>query len=252
MWNIQHIARTASTNADLAQLAAEGAAEGTVLVADHQEAGRGRLGRAWHTPRGLALTVSFLLRPVTVPVSRWSWLPLLAGVAVVDGVADATHVEARLKWPNDVLVPRDGDRKLAGILVERIDTESGAAAVVGIGLNVLQGGDDLPPNATSLALAGAENVTRAPILDAIAGHLADMYQLWRTANGDPKAGLAAAYLKRCATIGRRVTVALPGGDTLVGDAVDVDELGRLVVDTGGSRTAVGAGDIVHVRRADLL
>jgi BirA family biotin operon repressor/biotin-[acetyl-CoA-carboxylase] ligase len=247
-WTVQHVTKTTSTNADLAQLALDGAPEGTALVADHQEAGRGRLGRTWHTPAGLALTVSFLLRPASVPSSRWSWLPLLTGVAVVDAVAqmapNPTDRGAELKWPNDVLI---GERKLAGILVERVDTDHGPAAVVGVGLNVLQKADDLPPTATSLTVAGAGNVTREAALAAVSEHLAEIYAIWIAADGDPKAGAAAAYLKRCGTIGRHVTAMLPGGSKLNGKAVDIDELGRLVVAGDTGRHAVGAGDIVHLR-----
>lgn len=243
-FTINRVARTGSTNADLAERARAGSPEGIVLAAEHQDAGRGRLGREWHTPAGLAMTASFLLRPTDVPASRWSWIPLLTGVAVVDAVAEASGVEASLKWPNDVLV---GDRKLAGILVERVETPSGAAAIVGVGLNVLQGSDDLPPTATSLRLAGSD-VSRKDVLDAVAEHLAEAYQTWRSAQGDPRTGTAAAYLKRCSTVGRDVTAILPGGETLSGWAADVDAIGRLVVDAAdGSRTAVGAGDIVHLR-----
>lgn len=243
-WHIKWVERTGSTNADLAELARDGAPERTVVATDHQDAGRGRLGRSWHTPAGLALTSSFLLRPTDVPASRWSWLPLLTGVAVVDAVA-AAGVDAMLKWPNDVMI---GERKLAGILVERVETPIGAAAVVGVGLNVSQRVGDLPDNATSLALAGAP-VTREAVLDAVVEHLNSAYSQWRTAGGDSRAGLAAAYLKRCSTVGRMVTAALPGDGALRGRAVDIDGAGRLVVepDRGGERVSIGAGDIVHLR-----
>lgn len=248
-WTIQHVAATASTNADLAQLAHDGAREGTALVADHQEAGRGRLGRSWHTPAGMALTVSFLLRPASIPVTQWSWLPLLAGVAVVDAVADVAGCQAELKWPNDVLVRtgEHGELKLAGILVERVETSHGAAAVVGIGINVLQHYDDLPATATSLALSGSVEPTREAALEAVAGRLAEAYTEWNAVGGDPHVDLAAAYLKRCGTIGRDVTATLPAGGSIVGKAVDVDELGRLVVDGETGRTAIAAGDILHLR-----
>src|SRR5690606_6912654 len=127
------------------------------LAAGHQTRGRGRLGRSWESPRGTSLSVSFLLRPAGVPPARWPWLPLLVGVAAVDAVADAAGVAAVLKWPNDVLL--DG-RKLAGILVERTDTPSGAAAVAGVGMNV----QAAPPDAASLAHTG---VTSERVLDAL-------------------------------------------------------------------------------------
>src|SRR5579864_1386161 len=113
---------TGSTNADLLARAADGAPEGTVLAAEEQRAGRGRMGRAWVSPPRGALTFSVLLRPGAVPPARLGWLPLLTGVAVTSAVREVTAVDARLKWPNDVLVRA---AKLAGILAEA----SGGAVV---------------------------------------------------------------------------------------------------------------------------
>ena len=96
-----------STNAELARRARAGAEAGSVLVADHQTAGRGRLDRTWVSPPGSALTFSVLLAPDRVPVARWPWLPLLVGIAVAEGVRRVAEVDCSLKWPNDVLV---GDR----------------------------------------------------------------------------------------------------------------------------------------------
>src|SRR5690625_1775078 len=196
MWSIQRVAATGSTNADVADAARAGAAEGLTIVADHQQAGRGRLDRSWHTPAGTALTVSFLLRPAEVPAARWPWLPLVTGVAVVDAVATvADGVSAGLKWPNDVVV--NGD-KLAGILLERVVTAQGPAAVIGVGLNVAQmprgepDGDgratagDLMDGAVSLRSAGSD-VDRDTVLGAIAAQLSERYHHWRSAKGDPVA-----------------------------------------------------------------
>src|SRR5579863_386241 len=128
---------TGSTNADLLARTADGAPEGTVLAAEEQRSGRGRMGRAWVSPPRAALTFSVLLRPDAVPPARLGWLPLLTGVAVTSAVRAVTAVDAQLKWPNDVLVR---DAKLAGILAEA----SGGAVVVGIGLNVSTEPDELP------------------------------------------------------------------------------------------------------------
>src|SRR6202453_508616 len=130
---VESAAQTGSTNADLLLRAQDGAAEGLVLVAEEQTAGRGRRGRAWVSPPHAALMFSLLLRPAPVPPARWGWLPLLTGVAVVTAIREVTGVSATLKWPNDVLaaaVPVPG--KLAGILAEA----AGDAVVVGVGLNV--------------------------------------------------------------------------------------------------------------------
>jgi BirA family transcriptional regulator, biotin operon repressor / biotin---[acetyl-CoA-carboxylase] ligase len=255
LWRkIRVVDETASTNADVVAAAGRGAAEGMVLVAESQTAGRGRLNRSWVAPPRSGLTFSVLLRPQSVAATRWAWLPLLTGVAVARAVSKLTELDARLKWPNDILVPDrvpglapagPAERKVAGILVER----AGNAAVVGIGLNVSTRVAELPvETATSLALAGAASTDRDPLLRAILRELATAYQSWQAAAGDPAAsGLREAYRERCATLGRPVRVQLPDGATLAGDAVDIDDAGRLVVRGPDGEVAVGAGDVVHVR-----
>lgn len=244
MWSVHRVATTGSTNADVAAAARSGAAEGYAVVAGHQSAGRGRLDRRWEAPPGTALAMSFLLRPDGVPVTRWSWLPLLAGVVVVDAVAAAAGASAVLKWPNDVLL---GGGKLSGVLAERAETPSGPAVVLGIGVNVTQTPDQLPPGGASLAPYGAPADV---VLDAVGDRLAARYGAWRSAGGDPAAsGLAEDYAGRCDTIGREVRAELPGGEAVVGRATGVDDAGRLLIAplTGGDPVAVGAGDVVHLR-----
>jgi BirA family biotin operon repressor/biotin-[acetyl-CoA-carboxylase] ligase len=152
---VRVVARTGSTNADLLAAARAGTAAGTVLVAEEQTAGRGRLDRSWHSQPGAALTFSVLLRPAAIPPSARGWLPLLTGVAVAAALRAQTGLDVSLKWPNDVLVSGAEPGmagKLAGILAE----QAGDAIVVGIGLNVSARRDELPaPQATSLLLAGA-------------------------------------------------------------------------------------------------
>ncbi|MGE5132183.1 MAG: biotin--[acetyl-CoA-carboxylase] ligase [Gemmatimonadota bacterium] len=246
LWRrIEVVAQTGSTNADLLALAAAGGAAGTVLAAEAQHAGKGRLGRTWTTPPGAGLTFSVLLRPAGVPAAGLGWLPLLAGVAAAAAVREVTGVPARLKWPNDLLA---GERKLAGILAE----SRGQAVVVGVGLNVSQRAGDLPvPTATSLLLEQAAlpaGRAREAILTAILTGLERWYTAWTAAAGDADGcGLRAEYLRQCATVGREVRVLLPGDRALTGRAADVDALGRLVVRTPAGLTAVSAGDVVHVR-----
>ncbi|WP_345713276.1 biotin--[acetyl-CoA-carboxylase] ligase, partial [Kineococcus glutinatus] len=121
--SVEVVARTGSTNADLLARARAGEAAGAVLVAEHQSAGRGRMGRTWVSPPRSGLAVSVLLRPA-VPAARWSWLPLLAGLALADALVAVAGLPARLKWPNDVLVPVPAggggtvEAKVAGVLVE--------------------------------------------------------------------------------------------------------------------------------------
>lgn len=232
---------TGSTNADLAGQAREGAVEGTVLVAEEQVAGRGRLGRTWTAPARSGLAVSVLLRPAP-PVTTHGWLPLLFGVAAASAVRRLAEVDVRLKWPNDLLV---GDRKLAGVLAERVED----AVVVGMGLNVSLRADELPvQTATSLAIQEAACLDRDPLLRAVLREVESHYADWAEAGGDADmAGLRAAYQASSATIGREVRVELPGGRFLTGRATGVDEAGRLRLTAGGEQHTLSAGDVVHLR-----
>jgi BirA family biotin operon repressor/biotin-[acetyl-CoA-carboxylase] ligase len=254
---VRVVTSTGSTNADLLAGAGQGgpdAAEGLVLVADEQTAGRGRAGRGWWSPARAGLAVSVLLRPGAgpgpVPTSSWSWLPLLAGVALCRVVTLIGGVPARLKWPNDLLL---GEAKVAGTLAEVGD--GGAAVVLGIGLNVTTTAAELPPPepaalpGTSLALAGAGCTDRGTLLRGLLRELGQDYLTWRLADGDAgRSGLRQAYLESCGTIGRTVRVSMPGARELLGDAVDIDGDGRLVIAAvDGSRRCVAAGDVSHLR-----
>ncbi|MEV6345787.1 biotin--[acetyl-CoA-carboxylase] ligase [Actinoplanes sp. NPDC051851] len=247
--------RTGSTNADAALAAQEGAAEGLVVVAEVQDAGRGRRDRQWHSPPRAGLTLSVLLKPgvpdperglPAVPPGALGWLPLLAGVALAGAVTRVTELEARLKWPNDLLV---GDRKCAGILAEM----AGDTVVVGMGLNVTTRSEELPETtgvpATSLRLAGATVTDRDPLLRALLRGFDRWYTGWREADGDAEmCGLLGEYRRLCATIGRPVRVLLPAGGELRGEAVTVDNDGQLVIRTEeGAEERVSAGDVLHVR-----
>ncbi|MEU9091251.1 biotin--[acetyl-CoA-carboxylase] ligase [Streptomyces sp. NPDC048428] len=243
------VAATGSTNSDLAGRAAS-LAEGTVLVAEEQTAGRGRLDRTWTAPARSGLFFSVYLTPGPVPVQRWGWLPLLAGVAAATGLARSAGVDTSLKWPNDLLVTVGGEeRKTGGILAER----AGDGVVIGIGLNVSLRADELPaPTAASLALAGAVSTDRETLLRGVLRSLEQWYGQWRAADGDAAAsGLQEAYAAGCATLGRKVRAQLPGNRTLTGEAVAIDGDGRLVLSSDdGLRKPVSAGDIVHLRGAE--
>jgi len=238
-WRLTTVDETGSTNADLLAAARQGAPDRSVLVAELQTAGRGRLDRGWQSPTGAGLTVSVLLRP-PVPPARWAWLPLIAGLAL------SRTVGGSLKWPNDVLLGPD-QRKVAGIL-----GESGPDAVVlGMGVNVSTTAAELPvPTATSLAVEGVA-MDRGELLVGLLTALDAELTRWYAADGDAElAGVAADYRARCATIGSQVRVQLPGR-VEHGRATTVDSDGRLVVEpaTGGELLRVAAGDITHLRAA---
>ncbi|HEV7625820.1 MAG TPA: biotin--[acetyl-CoA-carboxylase] ligase [Streptomyces sp.] len=264
LWtSVEVVTSTGSTNSDLADRARDGSAEeGAVLVAEEQTAGRGRLDRGWSAPPRSGVFVSMLLRP-QVPLERWGWLPLLAGVAAASAIARTAGVDTRLKWPNDVLIEIEGEeRKVGGILAERTaggagpggggggGAEAGAGVVLGMGLNVSLRSSELPvPTAGSLLLAGARGTDRDPLLRAVLRSVEDWYGRWSAADGDPlSSGLLEAYAAGCATLGRTVRAELPGGEELVGEAVALDSDGRLVIGTDeGVQRPVSAGDIVHLR-----
>ncbi|MFF0504802.1 biotin--[acetyl-CoA-carboxylase] ligase [Streptomyces fimicarius] len=251
LWtSLEVVESTGSTNTDLAGRARSGAVgEGAVLVAEEQTAGRGRLERTWTAPPRSGLFLSVHLEPGDIPVERWGWVPLLAGVAAATGLAKSAGVDMSLKWPNDLLVTVEGEeRKTGGILGEF----AGDGIVVGLGINVSLRADELPaPTAGSLALAGAVSTDRETLLRAVLRSLEDWYGRWKAAGGDAAAsGLQAAYAAGCATLDRTVRAELPGGKSLVGEAVAIDGDGRLVLSTeGGLQQPVSAGDIVHLRGA---
>ncbi len=229
-------AQTGSTNADLIALARAGAPEGTVLGADIQTAGRGRRGRSWMAARGHGLLVSVLLRPGVPPVDA-GLLPVVAAVAA----AEALGPDARIVWPNDILI--DG-RKVAGILCEMSADQEGVAwAVAGIGVNVRSAPalDDARWSPGSLSDRG-EPPARADVLVALLAALGERYAAWMA--GGPEAALEA-FAARDALAGRSIVVSLPEGE-VSGLAEGTDELGRLRVRTDRGERRLGAGEVVRV------
>lgn len=261
------VAGSTSTEA-LARLAADPAwADGGLLTAEHQDAGRGRGGHTWTTPPRAAVTLSLVLRP-GVPRSAWGWLPLLTGLGVVRAVSAVSGLPAALKWPNDVLLPAaDGadlpgwvtDRKAAGILAEV--APSGDAVVLGIGVNVGQTAAELPvPSATSLRAAGAAGASgeagadRTAVLVAVVREVLAVLGRWRAHGGDvTAAGLDADVAAVCRTLGSVVRATLPDGAETRGTAVRIDADGALVLrGADGAERRLLAGDVRHVRPAGEL
>jgi BirA family biotin operon repressor/biotin-[acetyl-CoA-carboxylase] ligase len=227
----------ASTMDRLADLAAAGAPEGTVVIADYQSAGRGRLERAWLAPPGLALLMSVLFRPGPPP-SRVAQVPMALALGCLDGLAACLPgaVAIGLKWPNDVLWE---DLKLAGLLAEATWLADGSAAVrVGLGLNVHQPPDALPAGAVSLARLGGQVPGRAALAAAIL-NASEHHYAQLLAGGD----LVPAWSARLVTLGRAVT-AWQGGEPVSGLATGVTADGGLVLRRpDGSERVVRAGDV---------
>jgi BirA family biotin operon repressor/biotin-[acetyl-CoA-carboxylase] ligase len=261
--DVRWVDETGSTNRDLLELAAAGAPEGVVLVADHQTAGRGRLDRTWQAPSGGSLLVSVLLRP-PLPVSDAHLLTTAVGVSAVAACREVTGVDPGLKWPNDLVLPgaddrsRTGaDRKLGGILAESV-IEGGtlSAVVVGLGLNV-NWSPDLPEDLAAIAVAlnqvVGHEVDREDLLVALLQGLDRRYREilddFEVADSalDGRRALMAEARTLSATLSRRVRADL-GVEQVEGMAVALTDEGALVVETDrGDRRTVIAGDVVHLR-----
>ncbi|WP_108249837.1 biotin--[acetyl-CoA-carboxylase] ligase [Planctomonas deserti] len=251
---LEHLEHTGSTNDDLVARATGTDAASwpslSVVVTTDQRSGRGRLGRSWVAPAGSSLAASVLLRIEGVPVERWGWVPLLAGAAMTRAVRAALATvpepapEVTLKWPNDVLI--DG-AKVCGILCELLP----AAVVVGSGVNVSLGDEDLPTlTSTSLALAGVAEPDADALLADYLTELSRLIDRFTASAGDAEAsGLRAEVQGLCGTIGTDVRVHLPDGSLLEGRATGLDGLGRIVVRSAAdsSTTAIAAGDVTHLR-----
>ncbi len=238
--DLEFVAETGSTNADLLP---RGDPHGRMVarVAELQTAGRGRVDRSWMSPAGAGLTFSVLLSDQRIAQDRLGWVGAILGLAVVRTLEELRPVgNAGLKWPNDLLVD---ERKCAGILAERTT----GAVVVGMGVNVTLTAAELPrPDATSLLLSGYP-IDRARLLAGVLQQFTTLVDQWRRAGGDvDAAGIRSAYLARCLTLGRPVTLSLPGGGTVSGTAVDIDASGKLLLsNAAGDVTGYTAGDVVH-------
>jgi len=225
-----------STNEAALAAARDGVPDGYVVFAEHQTAGRGRLGRTWCSPRGASVMVTVLLvEGRGRPVPEAHQLGLIAAIATTEAIAEATGVTALIDWPNDVVI---GDRKVAGILVESRSVEGrGRAFAIGIGINCLQHQRHFPAElqsrATSLDLESSVAVNRGVVagalLERLDGWLADSLK-WRPAD------VRAAFLNHSSPLGRRIRLRFEG-QVFEGQVVDLDPSSDLVVqlDTGGRR-----------------
>lgn len=239
-----------STNDVAAALAKSGTPDGTVVVAERQTRGHGRLGRRWVSPPGVNLYFSIVIRR-DYPLHLLTWLPLLAALGVARSVEKITGLAARLKWPNDVICRRgDRTRKVAGILAESIGMASSTerAIVVGIGLNANATAEaflpDLQSIASSLLMETGRPVDRVHLLVSILSEIETLYDELRSRPALTQAGYYAA----CDTIGKEVRVELLGNQHVEGVAEAVGPEGALRVRVAdGALVDIFAGDVVHLR-----
>ena len=227
-----------STNTELARMASEGAAEGVAILADEQTAGRGRLQRAWSSPKGAGLYFSILLRPA-IPVDQWPLITFMAALAVGDALLEATGLRTDIKWPNDLL---SGERKICGILAEAIDTLKGRAVIVGIGIN-------LTPSAFPAATSVLEATGVKPDREAILAALLSALTRWYSLLGEREKIVAAWSSRSSYAIGKLVQVK-NGDETWQGTTCGVEPDGALRLRiVNGEIKLIRAGDVHSLRSA---
>ncbi|MFZ5826408.1 MAG: biotin--[acetyl-CoA-carboxylase] ligase [Bacillota bacterium] len=232
-----------STNEVAKQLARAGGPEGLLVIADEQTAGKGRLGRAWSTPRGSALAMSLILRPALPPYHA-PRITLAAAVAVCEAVREVAGLPAGIKWPNDVQI---AGRKFCGILTEmEAEMDRVAFVVLGIGLNVHLKHDEMDPafreSATSLAMAGAPGLRRAALVQAVMARLEEVYDHLTAGRFDR---VLDRWRALSVTLGAPVRALSVTGELVAeGLAEDVDAEGALIIQLAdGSRRRVVAGEV---------
>ncbi|MDP1719696.1 MAG: biotin--[acetyl-CoA-carboxylase] ligase [Candidatus Nanopelagicaceae bacterium] len=241
-WRVSVVDITGSTQTDLTTAVRKnGAKHGEVLVTEFQSAGRGRLDRSFVAQPGTALLFSFFIKPDAVK-NEWGWLPLLAGQAICKSMEEVLKITSEmrplLKWPNDILI---NDRKVGGILAERIDSENGPGVVVGIGLNFFATREELPvSNATSLALEGFTGTSRADLLVSFLKNMSAYLERWESDDFS----LIQEYIDRSATIGKAISIELPSGEKVESVAVSIARSGALILENGSQITV---GDVIHLR-----
>jgi BirA family biotin operon repressor/biotin-[acetyl-CoA-carboxylase] ligase len=236
---------TDSTNLIALKLAEAGAPEGTVVLAEEQQRGRGRGIRSWHSPAGVGIYCSILLRPA-VMAAKAQLITLMAAVAVTKAVSVKAGLLPQIKWPNDILV---NGKKIAGILLESKASTAGIEyAVVGIGINVNSTSADLPEEllavASSLRMELGKKVERVSLITQVFLEIENLYD--RLLRADSTV-ILQQWRSFSATLGERVRV-MQEGKTTIGVALDITDEGALLLKAeGGSLLTVHAGDVEHVR-----
>lgn len=231
---------TGSTNAEAKKQAENNAPEGLLVVADKQEAGRGRRGKSWESPAGANIFMTLLLRPHFSP-GKASMVTLVMAVSVAQGIADVSGLEAKIKWPNDIVI---GKKKAVGILTElTMETDYIQHLVCGVGINVNQTDfpDEIKETATSLYLSGGKKINRAGLIQSIMEHFEENYQIF--CQTEDMSGLLEAYNGILVNREAEVRVLDPKGE-YEGLSHGINELGELMVEKkDGSVENVYAGEV---------
>ena len=230
-----------STMDEAFRLGNENCPEGTVVCAEAQSKGRGRLGRAWTSPKGKGLYFSFVLRP-SLPLNQLAQLTLMSAVALAEAIEGVSGLKPLIKWPNDILLE---NHKLAGILTElRAESDQVKFVIVGIGLNINTSAHQLIPQACSLKMATGNNFDRTQVLQAILRSLEKWYVklLHREF-----VAIMEEWKKRSATLNRRVRITDSAG-IIEGQAIELDEDGALLIrKDNGLIVKKSAGDVFLLR-----
>jgi len=241
-WLIAH-ETIGSTNDEAKRMAREGAAEGAIVSAERQTAGRGRRGRAWVSPPG-NLYASILLRP-RCRAATAAQLGFVAALGLADAIGElAPRVTLGCKWPNDLLA---NGKKVCGILLETemASGDSPDFVVLGVGVNLASSPDDTPYPATSLVAEGAPGIAPLTMLTAFVRHFAQWLAVWRA---DGFAPIREAWLARAMGLGEPIQVRLER-DTLDGRFLDLDDDGALLLGTSGGSRRIAAGEIFPAKAA---
>ncbi|GGA23297.1 biotin--[acetyl-CoA-carboxylase] ligase [Paenibacillus physcomitrellae] len=239
--NLKLLAVTGSTQDEARALAEQGAPEGTLVIAEEQTKGKGRMGRSWYSPPGNGLWMSLLLRP-DLPLGSAPQLTLLTAVAVCRAIRSVAAVDAGIKWPNDILI---GGRKTCGILLESTgEDERIRYCIAGIGIDVNMAAEELPENLrsimTSLRIESGQEVDRSKLAGAIMNEMEQLYGIYMAEGFGPVAALWEAL---SVSLNKAVTAHTPGG-VLKGTAVSLDSSGALIVRlSDGQMTKIISGDV---------
>lgn len=243
-----------STNREAVQLAQAEVEHGTVVIADSQTAGRGRLSRIWFSPPSANLYCSIILRTARPPerLTEWlSWLPLISALAAAEAIEDVSSLHVSVKWPNDLLISK---RKIGGILCESgTGIRSDPFQIIGIGINVNGDQDDWPADlrdsATSIWQERKIVVDRNRLMAQL---LLELEQCLDELAHHGTARLALAYHQRCSTIGHKVQATVANGDKIVGHAEGIGQDGSLQVQPQATQPGSAMPDVVHLRVADII